>query len=403
MTSDSNSLPVSGPRVAALAVACGLAVATLYYSQPLLPAMAAAVGSGASAQGAITMLTQIGYALGLLLFGPLSDRLDQRRLVACLIPANIAGLMLSATASSLAWLLAASMLVGVTGVAAQIIIPAVSGLVAPAKRGHTVGCLMSGLFAGTLFARTLSGYVGEHAGWRTMFALAAVIDVLLFVVVWLCLPAIRPSSDMSYSELMVSLGLLFVRQPLLREACLAGFLLFGALNVLWGSLALMLQRPPYGWGSDLTGLFGFVGLAGMLASTKIGRLSDHWGARNVVSIAATLVILAFSLIAASGYCLALLVLGVIGLDLGSRANLIANQTRLYGLQPEVRGRLNTVFMISYYVGGAIGSIAGATVAGRYGWIGLGVAGGTCGALALVAAHLAHLSEPVRVSRDQSHG
>lgn len=362
--------------------------------------MAAGVGSGSSAQGAITMLTQIGYALGLLLFGPLSDRLDRRRLVACLIPANIAGLMICATASSLAWLLAASMLVGVTGVTAQIIIPAVSGLVAPAKRGHTVGCLMSGLFAGTLLARTLSGYVGEHAGWRTMFALAAVIDVLLFVVVWLCLPAIQPSSDTPYSKLMVSLGQLFVRQPLLREACLAGFLLFGALNVLWGSLALMLQRPPYGWGSDLTGLFGFVGLAGMLASTKIGRLSDRLGARNVVSIAATLVIVAFSLIAASGYSLTLLVLGVIGLDLGNRANLIANQTRLYGLQPEVRGRLNTVFMISYYVGGAIGSIGGAGVASRYGWIGLGVAGGTCGVLAFVAAHLARLSEPARVRGDQ---
>jgi predicted MFS family arabinose efflux permease len=389
--------------VVALSVACGLAVATLYYNQPLLPAMAAGVGSGSSAQGAISMFTQVGYALGLLLFGPLSDRLDPRRLAACLIPANIAGLILCATAGSLVWLLVATMLVGVTGVTAQIIIPAVSGLVAPSKRGHTVGCLMSGLFAGTLLARTLSGYVGEHAGWRTMFALAAIIDVLLFVAVLLCLPAIEPRSDTPYSELMTSLGLLFVRQPLLREACLAGFLLFGAYNVLWGSLALMLQRPPYDWGSARTGLFGFIGLAGMLASTTMGRLSDRRGARKVVLVAATLVMIAFSLIAGSGYGLALLVLGVIGLDLGSRANLIANQTRLYGLLPEVRGCLNTVFMVSYYVGGAMGSIAGAAVAGRYGWIGLGIAGGTCGVLAFVATHLARMAELVRVRRDQCHG
>ncbi|WP_295975353.1 MFS transporter [uncultured Xanthomonas sp.] len=238
------SASLSGRSVVALSAACGFAVANLYYNQPLLPQMATAFGSDASAQGAIAMLTQVGYAAGLLLFGPLGDRLDRRRLITGLLLLNMLGLALCATVVSLDGLLAACLVVGLTAVSAQIIIPAVSGLVDPARRGQAVGRLMSGLFAGTLLARTVSGYVGAHTGWRTMFVIAAVVDAILIAVIWRYLPRTRPASDLSYPRLLASLGQLLARQPLLREACLVGFLLFAAFNVLWGSLAMMLARPP---------------------------------------------------------------------------------------------------------------------------------------------------------------
>ncbi|WP_411571837.1 MFS transporter [Pectobacterium cacticida] len=381
-SSSAASLP--GHSVVALSAGCGFAVANLYYSQPLLPQMANAFGANASAQGAIAMLTQAGYAAGLLLFGPLGDRLDRRRLITILLLINIIGLALCATAASLNGLLIASVLVGLTAITAQIIIPAVSGLAAPEQRGQTIGRLMSGLFAGTLLARTLSGYVGAHAGWRTMFVLAALVDVALIGLVWLFLPHTRPGSNLRYPKLLASLGQLFTQQPLLREACLIGFLLFAAFNVLWGSLALMLERPPYGYGSEVAGLFGLVGVAGMLASPAIGRLTDRWGGRRVVALAALTVMLAFTLIVGSTREIGFLIAGVVMLDLGSRANLIANQTRLYALLPQARGRLNTVFMTSYFLGGAAGSALGTAVAGRWGWSGITLAGALCAALALGA-------------------
>lgn len=372
---------LSGRSVVALSAACGFAVANLYYGQPMLPSMAATFSAGASAQGMIAMLTQLGYAAGILLFGPLCDRFDRHRLITVLLVMNIVGLALCAMAASLHGLLLASVLVGLTAVSAQIIIPAVSGMADSAHRGQTVGRLMSGLFAGTLLARTVSGYIGAHAGWRTMFALAAVLDVALIALIRSCLPRTRPSSDLNYPRLLASLGQLLARQPRLREACLSGFLLFAAFNVLWGSLALMLALPPYHWGSEGAGLFGLVGIAGMVASPAIGRLTDHWGGRRIVALAALTVMAAFALIAGSAHWIGCLIAGVIVLDLGSRANLVANQTQLYALLPQARGRLNTVFMTAYFLGGAAGSALGAEVAGHFGWTGVAVAGMLCAALA----------------------
>lgn len=376
--------PISDRHVTALSVACGLAVANLYYSQPMLPAMAATFGAPAATQGAIAMVTQLGYAAGLLLFGPLGDRFNRRHLMTALLLANIASLALCAMATRLGWLVAASGLLGLTAISAQVIIPAVSGLVDPTRRGHAVGRLMSGLFAGTLLARAVSGYVSVHAGWRAMYVLAAGLDVVVIVVVWRCLPVARPSSDLSYTRLVASLGQLFGRQPLLREACLTGFLLFAAFNVVWGSLALMLARPPYGWHSDVAGLFGLVGLTGMLASPGIGRLADRWGGRRIVALGAGWILAAFALIAGAAQCIGWLIAGVVVLDLGSRASLVANQARLYALLPQARSRLNTVFMTGYFLGGAAGSAVGTAVASRFGWAGLATAGGCCTALALAA-------------------
>ncbi|WP_273685679.1 MFS transporter [Pseudomonas aeruginosa] len=387
---------LSGRGVVALSAACGFAVANLYYSQPLLPQMAATFGADASAQGAIAMLTQTGYAAGLLLFGPLGDRLDRRWLITALLLVNMVGLALCAMATSLSGLLAACVLVGLTAVSAQIIIPAVSGLVDPARRGQTVGRLMSGLFAGTLLARTISGYVGAHTSWRVVFELAAAIDVALIALVWRYLPQTEPGSDLSYPKLLASLGQLLARQPLLREACLAGFLLFAAFNVLWGTLALMLARPPYGYGSEVAGLFGVVGVVGMLASTAIGRLADRGGGRRVVALAAGLVMLAFVLVAGSAVNIGFLIVGVVILDLGSRANLVANQTRLYALLPQARGRLNTVFMTCYFLGGAAGSALGAAVAGRFGWRGVATAGVLCALLALGVGAIHRKTAPTTV-------
>lgn len=373
---------LSGHSVAALAVACGFAVANLYYSQPLLPSMAATFGAGAAAQGMIAMLTQLGYAVGLLLFGPLGDRVDRHRLITALLAANVAGLALCATAPSLHVLLLATVVVGLTTVSAQIIIPAASGMVDPGRRGHVVGRLMSGLFAGVLLGRIASGYVGAHAGWRAMFGVATVVDLAMIVLIWRWLPRVPPASDLSYPRLLASLVQLFVRQPLLREACLSGFLVFAAFNVLWGALAMMLARAPYHWGSEVAGLFGLAGVAGIVASPAMGRLADRRGGRRVAVLASAVVAVAFALLAGSVNWVACLLVGVLVLDLGSRANLVANQTRLYTLLPQARGRLNTVFMTVYFVGGATGSALGAAVGGRFGWTGLAVAGIGCAALAV---------------------
>ncbi|MCT8342416.1 MULTISPECIES: MFS transporter [Photorhabdus] len=256
---------ISSVSLILLSAACGFAVANIYYNQPLLPVIGTSFNVNGSISGWIATLTQIGYAMGLLFFGPLGDALSRRKLIFCLLIGNIISLILCATAPNFTYLLASSLIVGLTSISAQIIIPAVSGWVIPEKRGRAVGSLMSGLFAGALLARALSGAVGEHVGWREMFILAALIDICLLFLVWFILPQIEIPHTITYSQLLISLGKLIKQQSLLREAALSGFLLFAAFNTLWGSLALLLSQPPYGWGSDITGLFGLTGIVGMLA------------------------------------------------------------------------------------------------------------------------------------------
>lgn len=375
--------PLSGRGVIALSATCGFAVANLYYSQPLLPQMAITFTTDVSAQGSIVMLMQAGYALGLLLWGPLGDRIDRRHLITMLFIANLISLALCATATSLNGLLFACTAAGLTTVSAQIIIPAVSSLVDARHRGQVMGQLMSGLFAGTLLARTISGFIGAHTSWRTVFELAAMVDIVLIALVWRYLPATKPTSDLSYPQLLSSLGQLLIRHPLLQEACGVGFLLFAAFNVLWSTLAFMLGQPPYHYDSETVGLFGLVGATGMIASPTIGKLTDRWGGRKVITRAAALIILAFIFIAGSSLNITCLMMGMVLLDLGSRANLVANQTQLYALLPQAPSRLNTLFMTHYFLGGAAGSALGTWAAEHWGWNGVATAGGLCALLALI--------------------
>jgi len=372
-------------RVVVMATACAFAVATLYYSQPLLPMMGASFGHSPAEAGLIATLTQIGYALGLVLFVPLGDRLNRKALILSLLSANMIGLAACALAPGFILLLVASLGVGLTAVTAQIVIPAVSSLASPENRGRTIGTLLSGLSAGLLLARTVSGLVGTYLGWRAMFGLSLLLDGGLMLIIWRLLPTVAPTSNLSYPRLLASLGGLILREPVLRRASLIGFLLFASFNALWGTLAALLARPPFGFAADAVGAFGLVGLAGLLASPVIGRLSDRFGTGVMVTAGALSVFACFVLVAGTESQLLLLVAAMILLDVGNRAAMVANQSRIYSLNPDERSRLNTVYMGCYFLGAACGSALGALAGRAWGWNGLAVLGAVL-ALAALAVH-----------------
>jgi predicted MFS family arabinose efflux permease len=87
---DSESLPRS--RVLLFAVACGLAVANVYYAHPLLDAIADSFGVAPASIGVVVTVTQIGYGVGLLLLVPLGDVLDRRRLIVTQLLVSVAAL-----------------------------------------------------------------------------------------------------------------------------------------------------------------------------------------------------------------------------------------------------------------------------------------------------------------------
>lgn len=390
---------LSGRLVALMALSCALAVSTIYYHQPLLPQIASSFGVAPTHASLIATLTQLGYAVGLLLIVPLADRLQPRKLASLAVVANAAALLACAAAPSFALLCAASFAVGVTAVTAQIIIPAISGLAPPATRGRTAGILLSGLSAGLLLARTASGFVGAATGWRTVFLLAALVDVALLAIVAGKLPAVTSLATISYGRLIRSLGTLVREERVLRISAATAFMMFAAFSALWATLAALLAQPPYEFGSAAIGAFGLVALLGIAASPRIGALVDRLDARTMLLAGAVALAIGFAFVAAGGRGLGWLIVGMVLLDFGNRAGLVANQARVYALRPEARSRLNTVFMGSYFLGGAAGAALGSYGAHRGAWIGLAAVGAL---LALAAAAINTLS-PRRASAALADG
>ncbi len=378
-----NSAAISNARIMLMAAACGFAVSTIYYNQPLLPLMGASFGRSSADAGLIATVTQLGYAAGLFLFVPLGDKIDRRRLILILLTSNMLCLVGAAIAPNFAMLVLASLLIGITGVTAQVIIPAVSGLAQPAQRGRVVGTLLSGLSAGLLLARTLSGLVGAHAGWRSMFVLASFIDLVLMAIVWSGLPETEGNSELSYAGLLASLGAMLRDWPSLRVACLTGFFMFGAFSALWGTLATLVGRPPYNFGSDAAGAFGFLGIIGLLSSPMIGKAADRFGPRLLLMAGPLALTTAFLLVAGAAHHLIFLIAGIVLTDLGNRIGLVANQTRIYALSTDARSRLNTLLMTTYFLGGATGAGVAAAVTSHLGWFGLSLTGAVFGILALI--------------------
>ncbi len=368
-----------------LATAAGLVVANLYYNQPLLDAVARDFGVPATRVAPVATLTQVGYALGLFAVVPLADVTERRRLLVLLVLASGAALAAAAVATGPAALAAASLAVGVLSVAPQVIVPVAANLAAPAERGRVVGTVMSGLLVGILLARVVSGAAGARFGWRAVFWGAAAVMALLAALLRARLPASRPDAALPYRALLASLPAVARRYAVLRESAAVGALAFASFSAFWTTLAFHLAAPPLRLGSAAAGGFGLVGVVGALAASVVGRRNDRRDPRGTIGIGLAVTLASWGVLGAFGASVAGLVAGVVLLDLGVQAAHVSNQARIFALDESARGRINAVYMVAYFAGGALGSAAAAAAWARAGWGGV-VAVGAGFVVAALAAY-----------------
>ncbi|MEJ8812867.1 MFS transporter [Variovorax ureilyticus] len=362
-----------GSLVLLLAISAGLAVASLYYAQPMLGVLGAEIGASSRAVGFVPTLTQLGYALGILLLAPLGDRFDRRRIIVAKAAVLCAALLVAGAAPGIGLLLAASLVIGLAATMAQDIVPAAATLAPESHRGKVVGMVMTGLLLGILLSRVLSGFVAEQFGWRAMFLLAAASLALMGAAAWRGLPRFRPTTQLHYGALLASLATLWRRHGALRRATLAQALLSIGFSAFWSTLAVMLHGAPFHLGSGAAGAFGLAGAAGALAAPVAGRLADRRGPERVTRLGAALAAVSFAAMALAPMLdlhaqLALLVASAIGFDLGFQGMLIAHQTIVYGIDPGARSRLNAVLFTGMFIGMAAGSALGALVFAQWGWM-----------------------------------
>ena len=354
--------------------ASAFSVANIYYCQPLLSDIGRSLGVSDSAIGYLPMWTQAGTALGMFAFVPLGDMFPRRRLIVIMSGATAATASMMALAPNLTLVNVAGFAIGLTGIGSHLILPFAAKLAPAHRRGHVVGTILSGLLLGILLARTVSGFVGDLFGWRAMYWIAAAGMFTLAVTLRYGLPYDRPEPNLRYRELVRSIVHLAITQPVLREAAIIGGMLFGAFSSFWATLVFFLATPPYHYGPRVAGTFGVVGAVGVLFAPWAGRLTDRKGARFTVRLAILTAIASYAVFDVAGRWIWALTAGVILLDVGVQAGHVANQTRIYALIPEARSRLNTVYMVTYFLGGALGSALGAYGWSRWGWDGVCVAG-----------------------------
>ena len=376
-----------------LGVACAVSVGSIYYNQPLLLVMGETFHRDARAMEWVAVATQMGYAAGILCFVPLGDVAERRALMMRMYAAVSVALLLAALAQGLMWMIVASVLVGLMASVTHIVVPMAPDMVSHDKRGKAIGTVMTGLLLGILLARSFAGWVAKINGWRTVFIVAAVMNLAFVPIMYKVMPRMEPRAALSYKQTMRSLWTLVKTEPLLREAGVLGALCFAAFSCFWTTLAYLLDSH-YRMGPGVAGTFGLVGAAGALVAPLAGSLADKHGTRYVVTVAGGVLTVSFLWLwweermhLTTAWHMGAMVVGVVALDLGQQMMQVGNQTRIFGLGAQVRSRLNTIYMVMYFLGGALGSALSGWAWSLWGWN--GVSG--LGVLFIVAAGVRHVT------------
>ncbi|WP_237163157.1 MFS transporter [Paenibacillus sp. BIHB 4019] len=371
--SKESPIPVLSRKKALLfAFACGLAVANIYFAQPLLDAISGELGIAASSIGAVITVTQICYALGLLLLVPLGDLINRRTLIATQMLLSVIALLVVGFSTSSAVLFAGIAIVGLLAVVTQTLVAFAAALALPAERGQIVGVVTSGIVMGILLARTFAGILTDIAGWRSVYLASAALTLMMAVALYRILPRDERQRDsLSYWQLLRSVPTLFAEERVLRVRAVLALLIFAAFSILWTSLVLPLSAPPFSLSHTAIGAFGLAGAAGALAASRAGRLADHGFGQRTTGIALALLLISWLAIRYGDQSLFPLIIGIILLDLAVQAVHVTNQSMILSIRPEARSRLTAGYMVFYSIGSAAGSIASTSIYAYAGW------GGVC--------------------------
>jgi predicted MFS family arabinose efflux permease len=366
------------------AITCAMAVANVYFAQPLLESMAASLSVSPGTIGIVVTATQAGYAVGLLFIVPLGDLLNRKKLILTQMLLSAVALCAVGLAQDWGMLLGAMVLVGLMAVVVQVVVAYAATLASPEQRGEAVGTVTSGVVLGILLARFVSGAVADLAGWRGVYFVSAALMVAMALVLFRTMPAsAKPPAQGTYWKLLGSVFELYLTERTLRVRGTFALLIFAAFSVLWTSMVLPLSAPPLSLSHTQIGLFGLAGVAGALAAARAGRLADQGLGNRTTGVALALLTLSWLPTAFVESSLLAMVVGVVLLDFAVQAVHVTNQSLIFAARPDAQSRLVGAYMCFYSVGSGLGAIAATYTYAHFGWVAVCLLGAGISVVALL--------------------
>ena len=353
-----------------MSVVAGLTVANLYYNQPLLEEMKASLGANEVETNLITVITQAGYAAGLLFVVPLADMLSRRKIIMTNMATAVLMALVIAFTADIKAVWAASFILGMCSVVPQIFVPMAGLFSKPENKSRNMGYVLSGLLTGVLGARVISGYLGDWVGWRAMYGIAAVIMLICLAVALKMLPVMRPSFKGSYPQLMRTVGEIFFSHPNIRLYSLRASCSFASMMSIWSCMAFHLSGSPFNAGSDKVGLLGLAGIAGAMAASGVGKYIPRFGILKFSTFGSVFQLLAWGIALLFGGFYAGLALAIILVDIGAQCQQLSNQSGCLKEVPHASNRANTIFMTSLFIGGSVGTFCSGAIWPYWGWHGV---------------------------------
>ena len=371
---------VPAALLAVITLGVAVLVANLYYAQPLIASIAAELSISNSLAGSIVSVAQIGYGTGLFFIVPAADLIENKRLVITLMALTVLALVALATSSNALTFLGASFLLGLCATGAQVLLPFAAHLIPEHRRGQLVGNIMAGVLTGIMLARPFALFISGSFGWRAVFWTSACLVSAIALLLMRLMPPHRPASmGMNYCRIIVSMLGLAPRMPALCWRSAYAALMFGAFNLFWTAVPLMLARH-FGLGQHAIGLFALAGAGGALAAPIAGRLADR--GLEITATAGSMVVLALCFAATGWAVTALAMLPLIAatvlLDAAVQTNQVVSRRTVFGTAAAIRGRVNALYMTATFIGGAAGSLLGTLTFSQGGWSTTAAAGAALG-------------------------
>ena len=366
-----------------MAFAIGVTIASNYYAQPLLHSITHDLNIAVEHAGSIIMAAQFSYAVGLLFITPLGDKFERKHLIIILMVLSTCGLIVSALSKNLWMLIIGTSMTGLFSTVAQVLIPFAATLAKPEQRGKIVGTLMSGMLLGILLGRAFAGAISTIADWHYVYWIATGIMVIVTLLLSISLPTYLSTININYFQLLWSISSLYKQEPILRIRSLLAVISFALFSLLWTPLAFLLSNDPYHYSDFIIGLFGIAGAAGALGSPIVGKLSDKGKGWLATTIGLCLLLLSWLPLSFAQCSIIALILGVVILDFSVQVTHVSNMSAIYQIRPEARSRMNTGYMVCYFIGGMLGSVGSTYLFSHYGWIAIVVSGTILGLMGII--------------------